>query len=109
MDDKVFFIDANGNMISIDNISSHIGLANEIMKKDKSLQEEFKKSGKIDPVDFLVLDKGYIKLAELGFYKKCVYSRSKLSERQKEICMYFKEKGYELEDQDFIKMIMEDR
>ena len=108
-DEDVFFIDYDGNRISLDDISSHIGLAVKIIESNATLKEEFKNSEKQDPVDFLISDKGYMKLTEQRWYKKCIYMGTKLSNRQKELCRYFEEEGYELEDQYRLKLMQEER
>ena len=105
MDYESFFVDKEGNKISMDKISSHIGLAVEVMKNDAKLYEEFKKSGKRDPVDFLISNKGYIKITNQGYYRKCIYSSSKISEKQRDICLYYIEQGYGVEDQDRLNMM----
>ena len=102
---EAFFVDKEGKKISMDKISSHIGLAIEIMKNDAKLYEEFKKSRKRDPVDFLISDKGYIKITKQGYYRKCIYSSSKISEIQKYICLHYIEQGYSVEDQDRLNMM----
>ena len=96
--EEVFFIDRDGNKISMDQISSHIGLANEIINRNEFIKQEFEKSGKMDPIDFLVSNKGYMKLTNQGFYRRCVYSSSKVSERQRDFIEYFIEEGYRLDD-----------
>lgn len=96
--EEVFFIDREGNKISMDEISSHIGLANEIVKRNKILKEDFEKSGKVDPVDFLISNKGYMKLTNQRLYRRCVYSSSKVSEKQRDFIAYFIDEGYKLDD-----------
>ena len=96
--EEVFFIDREGNKLSVDEISSHIGLANKIVQSSDTLKKEFEKSGKVDPIDFLISNKGYMKLTNQGFYRRCVYSSSKVSERQRDFIAYFCEEGYSLDD-----------
>lgn len=98
MDDYVSFIDQDGNEISCDNISSHIGLAEKIIDEDPELKEEFEKSGK-DAMNFLTLDKGYISRGTMGnSYKNISYASDKVSEKQKKLIAYYKEEGYETRD-----------
>ena len=96
--EEVFFIDREGNKISIDGVLSHIGLAHKIVESSDNLKSEFNKSGKVDPIDFLISNKGYMKLSNQGYYRKCVYSSSKVSERQRAFIDYFIEEGYSLDD-----------
>ena len=39
--EDVYFIDRDGNKVSAEGISSHIGLAFEILKHSKTFQEQF--------------------------------------------------------------------
>ena len=100
-----FFINREGKKISIENLSSHIGLALEIIAKNKQLQKEFNESGEKDPVQFLIANKGYVKITDIRFYKRCIYSSLKLSEIQREFVNYYEEHGYVLEDIDKFKMM----
>ena len=63
--DDAFFIDKDGNKIYSDTISSHIGLAKLILKNNQQLQEEYEKSNAHDPIDFLVQNKGYLKVSNI--------------------------------------------
>ncbi len=100
-----FFIDGEGNKISINKISSHIGLALEIIAKNKQLQKDFNESGERDPVQFLIANKGYLKITDQKSYKRCIYSSLKLSDIQREFVNYYEEHGYVLEDIDKLKMM----
>ena len=94
-----FFMDSNGNMISCDTISSHIGLANKLLEEDEQLREEFKNSKRKDIIDFLILDKGYVKVSNIGYYRNIVYHSGKISQRQRELVYYYKfEEGFNLDD-----------
>ena len=103
--EEIFFIDSEGNKISSDKIFSHVALANAILQKRKELEEEYKQSGERDPVDFLISKKGYIKISNQGYYRKCVYSSIKISEKQKNLISYYCEEGYSLDDIDFKKYL----
>ena len=94
----VFFIDSDGNRISCDKISSHIGLANEIIKRDEKLAAEYEKVKGHDIVDFLIENQGYMKIDNSGFYKEIEYYGPKTSPRQKKIIMAYYEQGYCLLD-----------
>ncbi len=94
MDDYVSFIDIDGNEISSEDISSHIGLARKIVDENLELKNEFEKSGK-DAMNFLILDKGYIARGTIGnYYRNISYASDKISEKQKKIIVYYKEEGY---------------
>ena len=103
--DDAFFIDKDGNEIYSDTISSHIGLAKFILKNNQQLQEEYEKSSAHDPIDFLVQNEGYLKVSNIGYYKKITYDSSNLSDRQKEVLDYYHfEEGFELDDLKMIKL-----
>ena len=103
MDEEVCFIDGDGNKISCENISSHIGLAMAILEQDQKINEEFKRSTMQDPVDFLVYNKGWAKTTRQGYYRKCIYSSSRLTEKQRKRLLYYKyTEGYEMDDLDII-------
>ena len=105
MDEEVCFIDGDGNKISCEDICSHTGLARAILEKDKKLDEEFKKSGMQDPVDFFIYNKGWAKATCQGYYKKCVYSSSRLTEKQRKLLLYYKRAaGYEMDDLDMLEL-----
>ena len=98
MDDEATFIDSDGNEISCEDISSHIGLAMKMIDEDPNLKNEFLKSGK-DPVSFMTLDKGYLARGTMGnSYRNISYLASKISEKQKKIIEYYRGKGYEIKD-----------
>ena len=110
MDEEVCFIDGEGNKIFCENISSHIGLAMAILEQDKRLGEEFKKSGMQDSADFLVNTKGWVKATRQGYYRKCVYSSSRLTEKQRKRLLYYKyTEGYEMDDLDIISLQQKNR
>ena len=103
--DDVFFIDRDGNKIYSDTIASHIGLANLILEQNNQWDEEYKKSGMNDPVDFLVLRKGYLKLSNLGpYYRRIVYSSARLTEKQRDLIEYYHEEGYDIDDLDDLEL-----
>ena len=92
------FIDRDGNEIHMDGVESHIGLANEIIKNDPKLNDEFINSYRKDMVDFLIYEKGFIKLSNQMYYRRCVFLSSKISPKQRKILRFFAEDGYELDD-----------
>lgn len=95
--EEVFFIDENGNKISCENISSHIGLANLIIEK-KDLKKEFEQSGKYSPTEFLIENKGYIAISDIDTYRKVTYDSEFTSEKQKRLIQYYSEEGYDFTD-----------
>lgn len=108
MEDDVCFIDKTGKRVHCDTIASHIGLANLMLEELPELAEEFKKSGKKDPVDFLVSNKGYIKLTKQGrYYKRAVYdSSSEMSRVQLELLRHYRELGYSLDDLEAVRRMV---
>ena len=93
------FIDENGNRIYVEEIYSHIGLANVMLEQNEELKKEFEKSGKRDPVDFLIKDKGYMKVSDSGMgYKKLIFSSENISVKQKRALQRFRAVGYACED-----------
>lgn len=98
MDEEVFLIDREGKRFSSEQISSHIGLANLILKEDEELKKEFEKSGKRNPLEFLLGDKGYITASEIGAYRQLIYDSALVSEKQKRWLYYYYEEGYQLKD-----------
>lgn len=97
--DDVFFINQDCKKLSSEDIASHIGLANLILENNEQLKKEFQKSGRNNPVDFLICDKGYLKITNQGIYQKLVYSSDKLSPRQKELVEYYTQaEGYDSDD-----------
>ena len=99
MENDVCFIDKIGKRVRCDTIASHMGLANLMLKEMPELGEEFKKSGKQDPVDFLISNKGYIKVTTQGRYKSVVYdSSTTISNMQRELLIHYRELGYSLDD-----------
>ena len=94
----VFFIDSDGNRISCDKISSHIGLANEIIKRDERLAAEYEQANGCDMVDFLIENGGYIKISDIRFCQELQYYGPKTSPRQKKIIRAYYEQGYTLRD-----------
>ena len=83
MYEDVFLIDNEGKRISSDTISSHIGLALKVMEQRLELKEEFEKSNRRNPLEFLLGDKGYMTISEMGTYRKIVYDSELSSEKQK--------------------------
>ena len=80
---EVFFIDQKGNKFSCDNVNSHIGLANIVMENDEELKQEFQRSGKQNPVNFFLEDKGYMAGNE-GYNGKLTYDSEFVSDEQKD-------------------------
>ena len=98
MEDDACFIDKQGNRVRCDTVTSHIGLANVMLEEVPELGEEFKKSGKQDPVDFLLSNKGYIKVTTQGRYRAVVYDSSTISNMQRGVLRHYRELGYSLDD-----------
>lgn len=97
--EAVFLIDKQGRRISSENISSHIGLANLIIEKDEELKKEFERSGKYNPVEFLIEDKGWMAISDDNFYNREVtYDSEFISEEQKRWMQYYHEEGYHFTD-----------
>jgi len=94
----VFFVDSEGNIIYSEEIESHIGLADEIIRSDESLSEEYKKCNGCDMVDFLIENRGYIKVSDIHFYKALEYYGPKTSYKQKKIIMAYYEQGFRILD-----------
>lgn len=101
-DDEAFFVDENGNKISSDTISSHIGLALIMLEKNEELKKEFEDSGKENPIEFFISNKGYIAGGTMGTYKSIIYKSSSISEKQKKILTYYYEEGYNLKDETLV-------
>lgn len=97
--DEVFFIDKDGNKIASDEIESHYGLADLILEKNEDIKAEFEKSKRKDPVDFLIFEKGYAAVSNLGSYYRVIkFSSLNTTEKQSEIIQYFHERGYKIDD-----------
>ena len=62
MDSFPYFLTPNGQMITCENIYSHIGIALQYLEDNPELKEEFKQSGIRYATDFLVQRKGYIQV-----------------------------------------------
>lgn len=103
-----FFIDKNGEKVSIEGIFSHYDLAMKLLENDKNLQIQFKESKEKDPIDFLVCDKGYMKLTTQAYYKKCVYHSRVISEKQRELIKEYCKNGYDIDDIYILDMQRED-
>lgn len=98
MDDEIFLIDREGKRFSSEQISSHIGLANLILEQDEALKREFEQSGKINPLEFLLGDKGYMTISQIGVYKQVIYDSALVSEEQRRWLYYYYEEGYKFKD-----------
>ena len=98
MDEEVFLIDREGKRFSSEEISSHIGLANLIIEQNEELKKEFEQSGKRNPLEFLLGDKGYMTISEMGVYKQVIYDSELLSEQQRRWLGYYHEEGYKFKD-----------
>ena len=98
------FIDRDGNEITSDGIRTHTELALIILDKNRAFLEEYKMSKIQDPVDFFIFNKGYIKLTERAFYKRCIFSSSKISEKQRRILDYYEKMDFVVDDLDIVDM-----
>lgn len=107
--EEVFFINKEGKRLSAENVNSHIGLANIVLNGDESLRQEFEKSKKESLLQFLLDDKGFMSVSDMGFYKKVSFDKTQISEEQKRWLLYYHEEGYELEDLSIGKDIIEER
>ena len=95
--DDVFFLDRDGNRLHSDVIASHIGLARCIVDRNEALKEEFESTHQQDPCDFLI-NKGYMKVTNMQYYRRAVYHSQKISEKQRDWLLYLSEEGYDLDD-----------
>ena len=96
--DEIFFVDKNGNKISSEEISSHIGLAFQIIKQEQNLECEFKSSNQKDASIFLIKEKGYMAGSKTDIRDFIVYNSLNVSEKQKRILGYYAREDYALED-----------
>lgn len=108
MEKEEFFIDRNGEKVSIEGIFSHYDLAIKLIENDEKLHKQFEKSKEKDPIDFLVCDKGYMKLTTQAYFRKCVYHSKVISEKQKEMVREYVKSGYDLDDMYILDMQRED-
>ncbi len=97
MSRRVFFIDNNENKISNDEIEFHEPLIELIFEKYPELQKKFKQSG-INSKYVFLLEEGYLAGTDSERYKEITFLKSKISERAKEILLYYYEEGYNLHD-----------
>ena len=72
--DEIFFVDKKGNKISSEEISSHIGLALQIIKQEQNLESEFKSSNEKNASIFLIKEKGYMAASETDIRNFIVYN-----------------------------------
>lgn len=97
--EDIYFIDNDGNKVYSDTIKSHIGLAKMIIENNKEMQLEIQNSNVQDIVDFIVQNKGYMKVSDLGrFYKVVTFSSKRLTKKQKDILYFLAEEGYKFDD-----------
>lgn len=96
--EDVFFIDKDGNKISDEHISSHIGLAYTMIEKDEELKKEFENSGERNPLIYLIINKGYMTFSEMGSYRKVVCNSRIMTEKQKDMMEAYKRSGFQIED-----------
>lgn len=101
---EIFFVDKDGNKISNEHIGSHIGLAFAMLEEDEKLKKEFIESKKRNPVEFLITNKGYMTVNNIGEYKVVVFTSSSISDKQRKLLIYYHEEGYELNDQSQIEI-----
>lgn len=97
--DEVWFVDADGRSICNEDISSHIGLATQLLSEDEELRKEYEEGKEKNVIDFFIKEKGYLKVANIGeYYKVVVFFSPKLSEKQKSEIYRYLVQGYKLED-----------
>lgn len=103
----VFLIDSEGNKVSSDTIDFHLGLAKLVLEKDEKLKREYEKLQKeyeeqsrvFDESLFLLTKKGYMEGIEIGEqYKKITYYSKLISEKQRNIIEYYRNKKAKLYD-----------
>ena len=104
MKSNPYFIDQQGNILTYDDINSHIGIATRYIESDPRIKEEYEKSGIKYPSDFLVMKKGFIQVTDdtgNGFYnRKIMFSAVLAKPIQKRIIMGYIEDGFEAENLD---------
>jgi len=92
--EEVFFIDLNGNIISDDHISSHIGLSKKIVQNDEYLKEKFIESG-YDKEDIFLLEYiGYTLGSGMPYNRFLIINKEKTTKKQKETQFRFVQEGY---------------
>lgn len=96
--DDIFFVDKEGKRIYSEDVASHGALAEIILQKNEELRKEFEQSKRSNPVDFLIYQKGYLKISNQGYYHKIVFTSLNISDKQRRIIMGFKQEGYEVDD-----------
>lgn len=104
----LFLINEKGEKISSENISSHIGLAYLVIENDNELKKEFEQSGKQNPLEFFLGDKGYVAGSQIGnYYKKLIYDSNLISENAKRWIQYYHEENFETNDLAIEKEMLE--
>ena len=98
MDREIFIINEKGERISSESAHYHAELANIIFENNSELKDEFEKSGKTDPVQFLRDDKGYMTISAGERYKHVIYYSNLISEKQKKWVLYYTKQGYNFID-----------
>ena len=97
MEPEISFIDENGNEIFQNDIYSHTGLSNWILKNDDNLKKEYENSNIYDLTDFFVIKKGYLKVNRM-YSKVVTYVGIMISDVQKTVLERLKNEGYMLDD-----------
>ena len=98
LDREIFIINEKGERISSESAHYHVELANMIFENNSELKDEFEKSGKTDPVQFLRDDKGYMTISAGERYKHVIYYSNLISEEQKKWILYYTKQGYNFID-----------
>ena len=98
MERKVFFVDREGNSISNDDIALHDRLANVLINQNIELQKKYQQSKIKNLTLFLVLEEGYLAGIDSTIYKEILYLSSKITQRERELLVYFCDEGYSLCD-----------
>lgn len=100
MDLDVFFIDKNGDKVYDEKICSHIGLAMKYIEDHPELKEELKKHERMNEVQFLRDELGFLQGGTSRGVGILVYNSKKITDKQKQIVMYYyEEEGYHIENE----------
>jgi len=104
MDTHPSYINPDGRYVEYEDLASHIGIAVRIIEDDEKLKREFEESGIKLATDFLVYKKGFVQVTDdvgNGYYfRKLVFSASKLSPVQKSMVMGLIDDGFTYENVD---------
>lgn len=91
---EIFFVDLDGNVIEKEGVSSHIGLAKDIVNNDSELLETFKNSGYEREDLFLLEYIGYTLGASTEYDKFLIINRDKTTQIQKARDFEYVQQGF---------------